>query len=117
MDNDILLIIPRNYISDIVNTINEYGDTIKNGIYTLLNNNNNTNIIIPEFHQVVMPNNFLLFPSYLEINKENHVFNTNWAKLYSVLFNNVYIPGLGGGCISWFIYKFYNLYEQWSYTK
>jgi hypothetical protein len=116
VDNDILLIIPRNYISDIVNTINEYGDTIKNGIYTLLNNNN-TNIIIPEFHQVVMPNNFLLFPSYLEINKENHVFNTNWAKLYSVLFNNVYIPGLGGGCISWFIYKFYNLYEQWSYTK
>jgi hypothetical protein len=74
VDNDILLIIPQNYISDIVSTINEYGDAIKNGINTLLNNS--TNINIPEFHQLITPKNFL-FPSYLEINKENHIFNTN----------------------------------------
>jgi hypothetical protein len=74
VNNDIILIIPQNYISDIVNSINEYGDAIKNGIYTLLNNN--TNIIIPEFHQVVTPKNFLM-PSYLEIDKGYHIFNTN----------------------------------------
>jgi cytochrome c oxidase subunit 1 len=93
VNNDIILIIPQNYISDIVNSINEYGDAIKNGINTLLNNN--TNIIIPEFHQVITPKNFLV-PSYLEIDKGYHIFNTNWPKLYPVLFNYIYIPGLWG---------------------